>query len=270
GRSFDLPVASAQVKSALILAGLRAAGETIVREPANSRDHTERMLQEFGVNLERSDKQIKVGGGGVLRGKRVHVPGDISSAAFFLVLGSLVGAGEIILPNVGVNPTRAGVLEALRDMGADITESERSDIDNEPQATLTVRPAKLHGIEISGEIIPRLIDELPILAVAASLAEGETVIRDAAELRVKETDRIQTLVEGLRAIGAQVEEMPDGMRIRGKTQLPGGQAASHGDHRLAMAWTIAGVLSQNGVSLSGMEAASVSYPDFYRDIQSLV
>ncbi|MDR3288364.1 MAG: 3-phosphoshikimate 1-carboxyvinyltransferase [Peptococcaceae bacterium] len=270
GREFTIEVASAQVKSALILAGLRAKGTTSVTEPAQSRDHTERMLQEFGVPLERTDQRVAIQGGAVLHGQNVRVPGDISSAAFFLVLGSLAGAGEIVLPEVGINPTRTGVIDALRQMGADITESNREEIGNEPRATLTVRPAKLRGIEIAGEIIPRLIDELPILAVAGCLAEGETVIRDAAELRVKETDRIKTMTAGLQALGARIEERPDGVHIWGGPRLTGGQAAAWGDHRLAMAWTVAGLVSQTGVSLQGLEAAAVSYPDFYRDIQGLV
>ena len=269
GQSFRTAVASAQIKSAIILAGLRAQGETSVEEPALSRDHTERMLRGFGVDVQSDRTVARVHGGGRLNGQAVSVPGDISSAAFFLVLGSLVGQGEIILPDVGVNPTRTGILDVLRAMGADIELLDSSEICGEPRATLRVRPAKLKGIEISGDMIPRLIDEIPILAVAASLAEGETVIRDAAELRVKETDRITTVVKGLNALGAKVEELPDGMRIQGQTSLYGGQASSFGDHRLAMAWAISGMLSREGVSVEDMAAADVSYPEFLTVIKKV-
>jgi len=269
GQSFRTAVASAQIKSAIILAGLRAQGETRVEEPALSRDHTERMLRGFGVDVQSDGTMVRVHGGGRLKGQAVSVPGDISSAAFFLVLGSLVGQGEIILPEVGVNPTRTGILEVLKAMGADIELLNSSEVCGEPRATLRVRPAKLKGIEIAGDMIPRLIDEIPILAVAACLAEGETVIRDAAELRVKETDRISTVVKELNSLGGKIEELPDGMRIQGQTTLYGGQASSFGDHRLAMAWAIAGMLSQEGVSVEDMGAADVSYPDFLSVIQSL-
>lgn len=269
GQSFRTAVASAQVKSAIILAGLRASGETIVEEPALSRDHTERMLRGFGVEVLSDKKVVRVHGGGRLTGQAVSVPGDISSAAFFLVLGSLAGRGELILPNVGINPTRTGILDALRAMGADIELLDVSEVCGEPRATLRVRPARLKGIEIGGDMIPRLIDEIPILAVAASLAEGETIIRDATELRVKETDRIRTVAEGLNALGAKVEEFPDGLRIQGQTSLRGGQASSLGDHRLAMAWAIAGMLSKEGVSVEDMAAADVSYPDFLAVIKKV-
>ena len=262
GQSFETPVASAQVKSAILLAGLRAEGETVVKEPALSRDHTERLLRGFGVKVISEGTTVKVSGGARLTGQEVAVPGDVSSAAFFLVLGSLAQDGEIIISNVGTNPTRTGIIDALRLMGACIEELNVSEVCGEPRATLRVTPTKLCGIEIGGEIIPRIIDELPILAVAASLAEGETVIRDAAELRVKETDRISTVVNGLRALGAKIEEMPDGFRIQGQPSLRGGSANSHGDHRLAMAWAIAGLLSEEGVSVEGMDAAAVSFPNF--------
>lgn len=262
GQSFTTPVASAQVKSALILAGLRAHGETTVKEPALSRDHTERMLRGFGVRVLSEGTTVRVMGGAQLSGQDVSVPGDISSAAFFLVLGSLMKEGELLLQNVGVNPTRTGILDVLTLMGADIQWENYSEICGEPRTDLRVRPSKLRGIEIGGELIPRLIDEIPVLAVAASLAEGETVIRDASELRVKETDRIQTVVEGLKALGADLKELPDGMKIWGKPKLIGGRAYSHKDHRLAMAWTVAGLLSEKGVSLEGIEAALVSFPNF--------
>ncbi|GAB6154906.1 3-phosphoshikimate 1-carboxyvinyltransferase [Desulfosporosinus burensis] len=269
GQTFQTPVASAQVKSAIILAGLSASGETRVMEPALSRDHTERMLRGFGVEVQSLGTEVSVHGGGRLTGQRIIVPGDISSAAFFLVLGSLVGSGEIILSDVGVNPTRTGILDVLQAMGADIELSDVSDVCGEPRASLRVRPARLKGIEIGGSMIPRLIDEIPILAVAASLAEGETVIRDAAELRIKESDRIRAVAEGLNALGAKVEELPDGLRIYGRPSLRGGYANSLGDHRLAMAWSIAGLLSKDGISIENMEAAEVSYPDFLTVVKQL-
>lgn len=262
GSSFTTSVASAQVKSAILLAGLRASGETTVIEPALSRDHTERMLRGFGVEVWSAGTQAKVIGGSQLKGQDVSVPGDISSAAFFLVLGSLAKEGELLIRGVGVNPTRTGILDVLLKMGADIQLENITETCGEPRADLRVRPSELQGIEIGGEIIPRLIDEIPIIAVAACLAKGETVIRDASELRVKESDRIKTVVEGLKALGADIEELPDGMKIIGKPKLLGGSAQSHNDHRLAMSWAIAGLLSENGVSLEGIEAALVSFPGF--------
>ena len=269
GQTFRTTVPSAQVKSAIILAGLRASGETRVLEPALSRDHSERMLRGFGVEVQSLGTESWVRGGGRLTGQTVIVPGDISSAAFFLVLGSLVGSGELILKDVGVNPTRTGILDVLQAMGADIELSDVLDVCGEPRATLRVRPSRLKGIEIGGTMIPRLIDEIPILAVAACFADGETVIRDAAELRIKESDRIRSVADGLNALGAKVEELPDGLRIQGQPTLRGGYSSSLGDHRLAMAWAIAGLLSEEGVSVENMEAAEVSYPDFLTVIKQV-
>lgn len=270
GIDFNSPVASAQVKSAILLAGLRAHGETTVTEPQVSRDHTERMLRGFGVHVFCEGRTVRVTGGANLTGQEVSVPGDISSAAFFLVLGSLISQGELIIRNVGINPTRTGIIDVLLQMGADIQIEERAEVCGEPRADLRVRPTTLHGIEIQGEIIPRLIDEIPILAVAACLAEGETIIRDASELRVKETDRIRTVVEGLRGMGVKIEELADGLRIQGSPSLLGGRASSHGDHRLAMAWCVAGLLSQEGVHVEGMVAAEVSFPNFLTMISDLI
>lgn len=270
GQSFVTPVASAQLKSALILAGLRAEGETSVTEPYLSRDHTERMLKGFGVSLTSEGTQVRVKGGQGLKGQKVAVPGDISSAAFFLVLGSLIRKGELVLSGVGVNPSRTGIIDALRLMGAQISESETTEVCGEPQAALRVSPSNLKGIEIGGSMIPRLIDEIPVLAVAMCFAEGESVIRNAEELMVKETDRISTVVEGLSILGAKIEKLPDGLRIQGQPWLRGGgNLTSHGDHRLAMTWAIAGLLSQEGVSISGMEAAAVSYPGFLQDLERI-
>lgn len=267
GQDFKIPVASAQVKSALLLAGLNAQGQTSVTEPTRSRDHTERMLRAFGVDVYQDGNKASLTGGGKLTGQTVSVPGDISSAAFFLVLGSLVKKGELILPQVGVNPTRTGIIDVLRKMGADIEVKDEKIVCGEPRATLIVRPAALKGMEVGGDEIPRLIDEIPVLALAACLAEGETLIRDAAELRVKESDRLHAVAAGLNALGAQVTELPDGLRIRGQQNLKGGRGESLGDHRLAMTWVIAGLLSAEGVSVNGIEAAEVSYPAFMADIQ---
>lgn len=269
GIQFNSPVASAQVKSAMLLAGLRAKGETSVTEPLLSRDHTERMLRGFGVDLVSEGNTARVRGGAALFGQEVSVPGDISSAAFFLVLGTLIPRGELLIKNVGMNKTRIGILEALWQMGADIQVEDEREECGEPRANLRVRPAQLHGIEIKGEMIPTLIDEVPILAVAASLAQGETVIRDAAELRVKETDRISTVAQGLRGMGANIQELADGLRVQGVKTLRGGTAQSHGDHRLAMAWVIAGLLSEEGVALEGVEAAAVSFPNFLELIREI-
>lgn len=267
GGNIRIAVASAQVKSAIILAGLNAHGNTIVEEPALSRDHTERMLAAFGAEIFAQGTRVEVRGGARLQGQSVSVPGDISSAAFFLVLGSLVPHGEILLRDVGVNPTRTGILDVLKEMGADIETFNLREHTGELIADLRVRPSHLRGVEIGGALIPRLIDEIPVLAVAAALAEGETIIRDAAELRVKETDRISTVAAGLKKLGGVVEELPDGLRIKGQARLSGGSLESHGDHRLAMAWAVAGALSTEGVSIAGPEAAQVSYPEFFRDLQ---
>lgn len=267
GRDFNIPVASAQVKSALLLAGLNARGQTSVSEPARSRDHTERMLRAFGVDVYQEKNKAGLTGGAKLTGQTVSVPGDISSAAFFLVLGSLASKGKLVLPQVGINPTRTGIVDVLRKMGADIEIKDEETVCGEPRATLIVRPAVLKGVEVGGEEIPRLIDEIPVLALAACLADGETVIRDAAELRVKESDRLHAVAEGLNGLGAQVTELPDGLRIRGQKSLPGGSGKSLGDHRLAMTWAVAGLLSDAGVSVSGIEAAEVSYPAFMADLE---
>lgn len=270
GIAYNSPVASAQIKSAVLLAGLRASGETSVTEPHLSRDHTERMLRGFGVPVISEGRTAKVKGGGVLKGQEISVPGDISSAAFFLVLGSLIPEGELLIKEVGINPTRTGILDVLWQMGADIKMENIREECGEPRADLRVRPTELQGVEVKGEIIPRLIDEIPILAVAACMAKGETIIRDAAELRVKETDRIHAVAEELRTLGADIEELDDGLRIQGNSILKGGKADSYGDHRLAMAWAVAGLLSKEGVEVQGMEAADISFPNFKELVDSII
>jgi len=266
GITYRLPVPSAQVKSALLLAGLFADGKTVIEEPLPSRDHTERMLKAMGVPLEREgDKIILNPPRAPLRALDLTVPGDISAAAYFMVAAVLHPRGEVRIRNVGLNPTRSGIIEVLRAMGACIRiENERLE-GEEPVADIAVGSSSLHGVEIGEELIPRLIDEIPVLAVAALAAPGTTIIRGAGELRVKESDRIATLVRELSLLGARVEELPDGMVIRGGKRLRGGEVASHNDHRLAMALAVASTLTFEEVTISGAEAVAVSYPGFWEE-----
>lgn len=270
GITYSQPVASAQVKSAILLAGLYADGKTTVSEPAKSRDHTERMLSAMGAKLEIDSLSVTVSPCEELQTpSEIHVPGDISSAAFFLVLGSVLPGSEITICNVGMNPTRTGVLDALRAMGADIqVENERLQ-SGEPVADLIVRPANLHGTEIGGELIPRLIDELPVLAVAAALATGETVIRDAAELKVKETNRIQALVCELSKCGADITETEDGMIIRGGKTLHGADFQAYGDHRMAMSMAVLAQCIDGDSAIDDDACVAVSYPDFFDTLYGL-
>lgn len=270
GISYQSSVASAQVKSALILGGLYAEGETVVTEPAKSRDHTERMLRAFGADLEVDGLAVKVKPGAELRAQKVIVPGDISSAAFFLVAAAIVPDSELLLRDVGVNPTRDGVLEVLRRMGADITLQNLREVNGEPIADLLVRGGKLKGTKISGDLIPRLIDEIPVLAVAAAVAEGETVITDAAELKVKETNRIATVITELGKFGAALEELPDGLRITGGRPLKGADCQSHGDHRIAMAMAVAGLVSDGETVVRNAESVNVSFPGFAKVLKSVI
>ncbi|SEN28318.1 3-phosphoshikimate 1-carboxyvinyltransferase [Lihuaxuella thermophila] len=269
GISYESPVASAQVKSCLLLAGLQADGVTTIQEPTLSRDHTERMLTAFGAMVEREPNRVSVHGGQSLVGTRVRVPGDISSAAFLLAAALMVPGSRITIEDVGINPTRTGILDAFRMMGAEL-EVEQTDVwCHEPVGRITISAGELKGIEIGGELIPRLIDEIPVLAVVATQAKGETVIRDAAELKVKETNRIATTARELRKLGAQVEETEDGLIIFGPTPLSGGTCHSHGDHRIGMAMAIAGLASDSGVYVEGTEAIKVSFPEFSSLIQQL-
>ncbi len=264
GIRYRLPVASAQVKSALILAALYAEGETILEEPAPSRDHTERMLRAMGADVAGEGGRIRVAPlADELAPLSLRIPGDISGAAFWMVAAVAHPDAELRLTGVGVNPSRSGIVDALGAMGASISLEEEREWGCEPVADIVVRSSSLRGTVIEGSLIPRLIDEIPVLAVAASLAEGETVIRDARELRVKESDRIRTTVQELRRLGAHIEERPDGMIIRGVGALQGGTCGSHGDHRLAMALAVAGLLAQGETVVRGAEAASVSYPSFW-------
>ncbi len=270
---YHSPIASAQVKSCILLAGLMAEGKTTVTEPALSRDHSERMLQGFGASLsiDPETHSVTILGPAQLQGQSVIVPGDISSAAFWLVAGAVVPGSEICIENVGVNPTRTGILEALSMMGADITLENQRVVAGEPVADLRVRcrgggTLPLQACEIAGDVIPRLIDEIPILAVAAIFAKGTTVIRDAAELRVKESDRIAVIASELNRLGAKVTELPDGLEISGGTTLTGTDVDSHTDHRIAMSLAIAALNATGTTTIHRAEAAAISYPDFFQSL----
>lgn len=269
GIRYDMPIASAQVKSAVMLAGLYAAGDTSVREPAVTRDHTERMLTQFGYPVRRHDGIVTLTGGGTLQGAQVRVPADLSSAAFFLLAGTLGNEGELVLENVGLNPTRSGILEILQNMGADfrIDVTGRDD-DPEPVGTITISPARLRGVEVPENLVPLAIDEFPLVFVAAALAAGKTVIRGAEELRHKESDRIGVMVQGLRALGVDVQEYPDGAVIQGGT-MSGGTVDSAGDHRVAMAFTVAGIAATGPVRILDCRNVATSYPGFVEHAQSV-
>ncbi|HEY9831951.1 MAG TPA: 3-phosphoshikimate 1-carboxyvinyltransferase [Stenomitos sp.] len=268
---YQSPIASAQVKSCILLAGLMTQGQTTVTEPALSRDHSERMLKAFGAQLsvDPQTHSVTITGPAQLQGQTVIVPGDISSAAFWLVAGAIVPGSELLIENVGVNPTRTGVLEALEMMGADIELENQRVVAGEPVADLRVRHGCLQGCKIAGDLIPRLIDEIPILAVAAVFAQGTTVIRDAAELRVKESDRITVMASQLNRMGARVTELPDGLEITGGTPLVGTDVDSHTDHRIAMSLAIAALHATGTTTIHGAEAAAISYPDFTTTLQQL-
>jgi 3-phosphoshikimate 1-carboxyvinyltransferase len=261
GIDYRLPVASAQVKSSLLLAGLYAEGETCVTEPAPTRDHTERMLAGFGYALHRSGSRVCVQGGGTLTGCEVDVPADISSAAFFLVGASIAAGSDLLLEHVGVNPTRTGVIEILRLMGADIEVIAQRTAGGEPVADLRVRHAPLRGAAIPPHLVPLAIDEFPAIFVAAACADGETVVSGAEELRVKESDRIQVMADGLRALGVDAMPTPDGMVIRGGG-IAGGRIDSRGDHRVAMAFAMAALRAQGDLEIDDCANVQTSFPGF--------
>ncbi len=261
GIEYTLPVASAQVKSALLLAGLYAQGKTVVIEPHPTRDYTERMLAAFGWPIDFEPGRAQLTGGHVLRATDVDVPADFSSAAFFLVAASIVPGSELHLPAVGLNPRRTGLLHALRLMGADIRIENQRESGGEPVGDLVVRHAPLHGIELPEALVPDMIDEFPVLFVAAAAAKGRTVVRGAAELRVKESDRIASMAAGLRAIGAKIEETPDGAIIEGGA-IGGGGIESHGDHRIAMSFAVAGLIARGAIRLNDCSNVATSFPGF--------
>lgn len=261
GIEYAMPMASAQVKSALLLAGLYADGRTCVTEPAPTRDHTERMLEAFGCKVQREGATVCVHGGGTLRATAIDVPADISSAAFFLVGAAIAPGSDLMLERVGINPTRTGVIEILRRMGASIDLVNERVAGAEPVADIRVRGAPLHGIEVPRELVPLGIDEFPAVFVAAANAEGATVVTGAQELRVKESDRIQTMADGLHALGVQAEPTPDGMRVTGG-RYRGGRVASHGDHRVAMAFAVAGLRAASAVTVTDCANVATSFPGF--------
>lgn len=266
---YRLPVASAQVKSALIFAALQAEGESRIIEKEKTRDHTEDMIRQFGGEIQVDGKTICIQGGQEFQGQEVIVPGDISSAAFWLVAGLILPESVIKIENVGINQTRTGILEVIQEMGGDLTMEDRDE--KAVSASLTVKTSSLKGIRIDGELIPRLIDELPIIALLATQANGQTVIADAEELRVKETDRIQVVADSLNAMGANVVPTEDGMIITGPTPLHGADLGTFGDHRIGMMVAIAALLVSDGnVVLDRAEAINTSYPSFFEDLETLL
>ncbi|HBA89939.1 MAG TPA: 3-phosphoshikimate 1-carboxyvinyltransferase [Geobacter sp.] len=262
GIEYDSPVSSAQVKSAIMLAGLYAEGETVVREPHLSRDHSERMLRHFGVSVETFPGGVRLSGGQELSGRDIVVPGDISSAAFFMVAALIVPGSDLLIRGVGINPTRTGIIDILKGMGANLELVDPREEAGEPVADIRVRHSNLKAMEISGELVPRAIDEFPAICVAASLAEGTTVVSGASELRVKETDRIAAMADNLRRAGVTVEETPDGMRITGAGTLKGCAADSFGDHRIAMSMMVAGLAAKGETSVSDVDCIATSFPGF--------
>jgi 3-phosphoshikimate 1-carboxyvinyltransferase len=263
GIEYSMPIASAQVKSAILLAGLQAEGVTIIEEPQNSRNHTELMIKGFGGEVGLDGRHVSVQGGQTLHGKDVRIPGDISSAAFFLVAAAVIPGSQVVVRRVGVNPTRDGVIEILRRMGAEIELVGATMETGEPVADLKVTGRRLKGVEIGSELVARTIDEYPILAIAAALADGVTVISGVKELRFKESDRILAITEGLRSLGVEVEEREDGLTIRGRETLQGNKVRSFSDHRIAMSLAIAGLCAEGGVEIDDAQCVAISFPTFF-------
>ncbi len=268
GITYDLPVASAQVKSAILIAGMSAEGETVVREPAPSRDHTERMLTAMGARLRVDEREITLQPGPITA-VDITVPGDFSSAAFWITAACLHPDAELLILGVGVNQYRTGLLEVFKDMGADVTLENQRFVGGEPVADIRARSSHLRATSVGGQIIPALLDELPLIALAATQAVGTTEIRDAAELRIKESDRISATCAELTRLGARVEELPDGLIIHGGPDLQGASCSSHGDHRIALTLAVAGLVASGETVLDGAEDVSISYPEFWSDLDSL-
>ena len=266
---YTLPVASAQVKSSILLASLYAKGDTVIIEPEKTRDHTEIMLNYFGANIKKEGNKIISAPTNELIGKEIHVPGDISSAAYFIVATTICKNSSITIKNVGVNETRIGIINVLRKMGADIVFTKEKTTCTENTADVIVRSSNLNGIIIEGDIIPTLIDEIPIIAVAACFAKGRTIIKDAQELKVKESNRIKTVVTELKNIGADIEETDDGMIISGIGNLKGGFCQSHNDHRIAMSLAIAGLITENETVIKNAECVDISFPNFFQLLENL-
>ena len=265
---YQSPVASAQVKSCVLLAGMYADGITRVTEPVLSRNHTEIMLNYLGAKVTSEGTTASIEPEPVLKAREIQVPGDISSAAYFIAAGLLTPNSQILLRNVGINPTRDGILKVCRAMGADITLLNINE-EGEPVADLLIRSSQLHGTTVEGSIIPTLIDEIPMIAVMAAFAEGTTVIRDAAELKVKESDRIAVVTEGLRRMGAEIQPTEDGMIIHGGKPLQGAEINSYLDHRIAMSFAVAGTICDGAMDIVGGDCVNISYPEFYKDLYSL-
>lgn len=269
GIDYSMTVASAQVKTAIILAGLYAEGETVIHEIEKSRDHTELMLGAMGADIAVDGLTVRVGKTDRLAPQDVTVPGDISSAAFFMVLGSIMPDSEITIKNVGLNPTRTGIIDVMKAMGADISVFNERTEGGEPTADMAVRTSSLHGTEIGGALIPRLIDELPVIAAAAVFANGKTVIRDAQELKIKETNRIRAVVDEFKKAGVDITETDDGMIINGGRTIHGADFATYGDHRMAMSLAILAQLAEGGSTLDDASCVDVSYPGFFDDFYGL-
>ena len=268
--TYAMPVASAQVKSSLILAGLYASGETVITEPAKSRDHTERMLPAFGAEIAVNGLRVSIKSGTELQGTEVYVPGDFSSAAFFIVGALLIKNADITITGVGINPTRTGLLGVLKQMGATVETSRIRELSGEPVADIHCSGgAALKAVSITKEKIPALIDEFPILCVAATQAEGITAIRGAEELRVKESDRVRGMATELRKMGAEVEEFADGLNIKGGRPLKGSETESYGDHRIAMAMAIAGLVAEGTTTIHGVSSVNISFPGFFQHLRKL-
>lgn len=261
GITWETPVASAQIKSAILLAGLYASGKTTVKEPAISRDHTERMLTAFGIQVEREGTAVTVRPG-ILEGRHILVPGDISSAAFFIVAAAAKPGSHLVIKDVGLNPTRTGIIDVLRQMGADIEIENLRSFGGEEAGDIIIRGAQLKGIEMQREIVPRLIDEIPVIAVAAALADGVTYIRGAGELKVKESNRLAAIVSELRKMGVQINELPDGLEINGPNKIRGAAVNSYHDHRIAMAMAVCGLFAEGKTTIADSACIDISFPGF--------
>lgn len=269
GITYNSPVASAQVKSSILLAGMYAEGETTVIEPVLSRNHTELMVNGFGGKIVSEGTKATITPGLELTGQKIEVPGDISSAAYFIAAGLITPNSEIVIKNVGINPTRDGILKVALAMGGNITKENERTVSGEPACDLVVKSSLLHGITVEGDIIPTLIDEIPIIAVMAACAEGTTIIKDAAELKVKESNRIDTVVEGLYKMDVDVTPTDDGMIINGGKPLHGAKISSHSDHRIAMSFAIASLVANSDTEISWAECVSISYPTFFSTLESI-
>jgi len=267
---YTLPVASAQVKTALLLAGLYTIGETVVKEPLPTRDHTERMLEIMQADIKISPPEIKVMGGKELKGTDIFVPGDISSAAYFIAAASILKDSQIIIKQVGINPTRTGIIEILKKMGAKIDILNYRTKSNEPRADLMIEYSKLKGVEIKKGNVPFLIDELPLIAVMATQAQGKTVVSGAKELRVKETDRIKSIVSELKKMGADIKEREDGFRVNGPTKLQGAVCKSYNDHRIVMSLAVAALLAEGKTVIKNSECIDISFPEFEKILQKMI